>query len=191
MLRLLLHRLGLHMDFYLTCATPLPSTLLVAAAACLLPAPLASSLLSSFPRQAADRAGKADSRVGGSAHLAGSTAEAGESSAAEGGEPAGAPGTIEVRPAPGGAAAASARGPGVRSGQELACPVGVHLQALLALREQLTRKVGQLQGGSWQEDIALASAAAPGSATRMALVRTNSCSSHLSVCPEASASTPV
>ncbi|KAK9916904.1 hypothetical protein WJX75_008596 [Coccomyxa subellipsoidea] len=113
MLRALLHRLGLQTEFYLTRAFPLPSTLVVAAAACLLPSASAYNLLAMTASPSSDPTGDSNDRD----H-----------------------------------------------------PGSVHLQALLALKQQLRGKMGKLQGGSYPEDTELAATAPAGSPRRMALV---------------------
>lgn len=179
MLRALLHRLGLQTEFYLTRAFPLPSTLVVAAAACLLPSASAYSLLAMTASPSSDPTGDSNDR-----DHPGSGAQQIESSGVSDCTsimPKALPcssrtplgmvlGMIEVQPAPVAAAAAPARGPNVRSGLQLSCPVAVHLQALLALKQQLRGKMGKLQGGSYPEDMELAATAPAGSPRRMALV---------------------
>lgn len=164
MLCMLLHQLGLQTEFYLTRAMPLPSTLLVAAATCLLPNATAYGLLATIPPSSSDAAASMSHRDHtdtGTEQITGSVmAEQHDKNL----------GMIEVQPAPCAAAAAPARGPAARSGLQLDCPVTVHLQALLAVKQQLEGKMGRLQGGSFQEDMELAAAAPVGSATHMALV---------------------
>ena len=165
MLRMLLHQLGLQTEFYLTRAMPLPSTLLVAAATCLLPNAAAYRLLASIPPSSSDAAASDSDREHpdtGAEQSTGSVMQERQGKI---------PGMIEVQPAPCAAAAAPARGPAVRSGLQLNCPVAVHMEALLAVKQQLEGKMGRLPGGSFQEDMELAAAAPVGSATHMALVR--------------------
>ncbi|CAL8466995.1 g6531 [Coccomyxa elongata] len=164
MLRVLLHQLGLQTEFYLTRAMPLPSTLLVAAATCLLPNATAYGLLATIPPSSSDAAASMSHRD----HTDTGTEQSTSSVMQEQHDKN--LGMIEVQPAPCAAGAAPARGPAARSGLQLDCPVAVHLQALLAVKQQLEGKMGRLQGGSFQEDMELAAAAPVGSATHMALV---------------------
>ena len=128
MLRALLHRLGLQTEFYLTRAFPLPSTLVVAAAACLLPSASAYNLLAMTASPSSDPTGDSNDR-----DHPGSGAQQIESSGVSGCTsimPKALPcssrtplgmvlGMIEVQPAPVASAAAPARGPNVRSGLQL------------------------------------------------------------------------
>ncbi|BDA40695.1 probable actin-histidine N-methyltransferase at N-terminal half [Coccomyxa sp. Obi] len=164
MLRMLLHQLGLQTEFYLTRAMPLPSTLLVAAVTCLLPSATAYSLLATTPPLSSDAAASMSDRDHPNTCAERSTGSVVQEQHDK------VPGMIQVQPAPCAAAAAPARGPSARSGLQLDCPVAVHMQALLAVKQQLEGKMGRLQGGSFQEDMELAAAAPVGSATHMALV---------------------
>ena len=55
-------------------------------------------------------------------------------------------------------------------GRQLDCSFQLRLEALKAVRQQLKRKLADIQGGSPDADLELASKQAPGSATYMALV---------------------
>ena len=56
-------------------------------------------------------------------------------------------------------------------GRQLDCSFQLRLEALKAVRQQLKRKLADIQGGSPDSDLELASKQAPGCATYMALVR--------------------
>ena len=64
----------------------------------------------------------------------------------------------------------AAQMPPAQEGRHLDCSFALRLSALKAVRQQLRRKLADIQGSSPDADLALASEQAPGSCAYMALV---------------------